>query len=113
MPVRISYQQASREPEHALWKGDHPCRDPRKIANTHLVCHKANGACHESGLPVGEIVGMCVGWHGTAITGREIFEELHARVGYGPQGSNAQTRAKDIVSMFLLCAVVLAFSNHF
>ncbi len=47
----------------------------------------------------------------TAVTGRDIFEELHSGTGGCAQSRDTETRAKHVVQMLLFGAVVFAFTN--
>ena len=50
-----------------------------------------------------------LGW--ASITRRDVVEKLHARTRTSTEGRDAKTRTEDVIQMFLLDAVVFAFSN--
>src|SRR5215472_6752380 len=70
------------------------------------VLRKQNsGAMHE-------IVCMFIEGEGPPIAGTQILQKLNSGAGGRSQGSDAKVRTEDVVQMFLLRAVILAFSSN-
>src|SRR3954452_17780343 len=64
------------------------------------------------GLPVGEIVGVCGLRDSSPRPRRQVLKKLDAGPMRSPQAGNPQPRAKDVVQVLLLVAIVLAGARY-
>src|SRR3954447_11080426 len=65
----------------------------------------------ESGLPVDQVAGLLLRRKWTSVARRQVFEKLDARARRGPQRSDAQACAENVVEPLLLGTVILALAR--
>src|SRR5881227_1375935 len=81
-------------------------RNKRDMFRLRLSCGCTDVGCPQDRLPVYEIVGVFICRKRTPVVRCEVFEKLDPGAFRGPQRSDAQTCAEDVIQVFLLRTVI-------
>src|SRR6266581_5320686 len=110
--VGIFDQQRLAIPEPVLRERDDPRRDEGDASVAQTEGGRVGVARDERRLPVDLIVGAGLRGVGPAVARGQVFKELDAGPGGGPEARDPQASSEDVVQMLLLGAVVLALPRH-
>ena len=112
MAVRIPDYKSFAESQLSGVIRNHARRDKIHVAVSQLASSAVYASGHDDGLPVNDVVGMFVRGEGPSVARRQVVQQLDPRSAGSAQCSDAQMRAKYVVQVLLLGAVVLALAGH-